>query len=857
MTRPQYDRELFYPLDGKVKRATFGTIDLESKDGCTQKAGFTRPFLAGVYDGESYEGFVDTNESSDPMTRHMRDGGCVDRLMHACLSKKRRGWTWYCHNGGGFDFLFILPWLMANAARRGLCFDFVPVGNSRLLSIHVRPRASENKWGGWKFVDSLRTLPMSLDKAGVAFEVGGKNLGDLTNRDGSKFSLDSDENEPAWLPYNKRDCILLYDVLEKAHDIVEKEFGGEMGLTAPATAMKTFRRSFLKAPIRRDTHTHEFVRESYFGGRTELFIPEGWFLSYFDRNSSYPAAMTERMPVGDARTWGASEPPREWLETRIGFARVTVHVPDDIALPPLPVRADGAYFPEHAGLDGKLLFPTGTLVGVWEWSELQNAVEHGCRITEWHESVWYEAGPLLADFVHVLYRYRDKAHCFRCKGTIGSDYHCKVCAQPGYLSGLDAWAKLLLNALYGKFGQRAERLSYHHVSDPNLPEGSQPLSAEDPNCTIWIAQTEVDSPFIMPQVAARVTALGRVALYKAAMKALKSVVRECWRCHSRVTFHGQRAGTGWVLGERLGGSGTHGDDHAVLTGKVIDRQQLVCPCGGTVETRNGRVYYMDTDSIVADCNLPSTTELGGWKDEVPRFSGFMHGRFYTSKMYTLSVEPDWLKVDPDVRLAMMGRDRAFLASLGEEKQPKDTRDALDHEKTRDWSSVRAKGLSRKNRNAKALATLYAGAMARLEWAARPENRYADGSPKPMPDDIEHAGTITDERLEQFGTLASLIERDENGAPVLTHEDDDYWHITATPFARGPRMVEVPRRLHLDGAKRKVRHDGTTEAYSVDMTTDKPRWWLDREEKRFNLREKRASRPQTARSTPPRKKGSKA
>ncbi len=83
--------------------------------------------------------------------------------------------TYYCHNGGGFDFLFFLPWLMENLERMGLTMMLIPVGNSRLLSIHVRVKGQ--KWGGWKFVDSLRTIPMGLDKAGKAFGQGQKLLG--------------------------------------------------------------------------------------------------------------------------------------------------------------------------------------------------------------------------------------------------------------------------------------------------------------------------------------------------------------------------------------------------------------------------------------------------------------------------------------------------------------------------------------------------------------------------------------------------------------------------------------------------------------------------------------------------------
>ena len=76
-----------------------------------------------------------------------------------------------------------------------------------------------------------------------------------------------------------------------------------------------------------------------------------------------------------------------------------------------------------------------------------------------------------------------------------------------YLAGLDAWAKLLLNSLYGKFGQRPERLAFWFHGDPLMPEGSVPLVAEDPKCPIWVSTSEVDSPFILPQVAAIPTSL--------------------------------------------------------------------------------------------------------------------------------------------------------------------------------------------------------------------------------------------------------------------------------------------------------------------------------------------------------------
>lgn len=862
MSRIQWDPELFYPLDGAPRRKKFATVDIESKDGMSQKAGFTRPFLGGFYDGSVYKCFTDTNAGlpGDPLTRYFRPGGCVDRLMWCCLSPKRHGTTYYCHNGGGFDFLFFLPWLMKNLESNGLTMDLIPVGNSRLLSIHVRVK--NQKWGGWTFLDSLRTLPMSLEAAGEAMELGGKLLGgSLLDQRGLDFTLDAEEDDPAWALYNKQDCVLLFDVLTKAHDIVENQFGGEMGMTAPSTAMKTFRRSFLPAPIRRDTFTHALVREGYFGGRTEWLEAEGSHLGDYDINSSYPNAMTKPMPMGGAEVWGDSEPPRRWLDERIGFCRVTVRVPEDIALPPLPVRGDGAFFAEDAGLDGKLLFPVGVLKGVWEWGELQNAIAEGCEILEWHESVWYLAGPMLGQFVAVLYKYRDKAHCFRCGGGLQRDYHCSKCQEPGYLAGLDAWAKLLLNSLYGKFGQRADRLAFWFHSDPAMPDGAVPLVAEDPNCPIWVSTSETDSPFIMPQVAARVTAIARVTLYQAARQAQKSVVRECWRCHSKVTYRGEKRGTGWVLGSKVGGSGTHGDPEAAVLGiPMIGPQGSVCPCGGAIETRSGRVYYMDTDSILTDAHLPTGKALGELKDEVPRFNGFVHGRFFANKMYSLTVEPSYLGVDERVRKAMMMRDGTYLRSVGlpleARKKPEQWRKkgdkgpvgidaALASPGEAEWWTVRSKGLSRKNRTPENLDSLYRGALARLEWASQPGNRYRDGSLKAMPEELENLGTIVDERLEQFGTLAGLLERDENGDVILTEGADGFSHVTSTPFARGPKLVKVPRRLHLEGAKRELLPSGKTRPHVVDMTRSRPRWWLDREKRRAELRENRSSKPAAA------------
>jgi len=853
---------------GAPKRSRFGTWDLESKDGNTQAAGFTRIFLAGMYDGQSYTPFFDQPDVSlasvlgsqdarrpsrprsgkssskgrpggappqsperreDWQTRAYEPGGCVDRLLRAIMVEKYRGWSWYAHNAGSFDFLHLLPALVRLKKEMGLQIGLVPVGSSGLLAIDVWK--TRNKWQKWRFIDSVRLLPMSLDAAAQAFEVGRKSHEDdgsaILDRYGKEFTIHCPEDDPSWPAYNAVDCRRLYDVLVRCHDLVELEFGGEIGLTAPSTAMKTIRRRYLKEPIPREVHTHEFVRPSYVGGRCEVLEEGGRFLSYLDINSSYVHQMTHLLPAGEARWWQKGEPPEEWKKTRIGFCEVVVEVPDWIAIPPLPVKAQAHHFPEGSGVTGKLVFPTGTLLGTWEWDELQNAVACGCRILEWRKSCWYEAKPLLREFVETLYRYRNQAKCFTCANRLGDNFWCDRCHKPGYDAGLDAFAKLIGNSGYGKFGQNPKRIKFYWITDPDMPEGCIPLVEDDPDCQVWLIEEDADAAFIMPQISARITALARVHLHKFAMRAVHRVLRECMTCHSKVTFEhrldhlkGRIDRKKPVRLEDLvadcGGSGDHGD---LCMGERIGARSVSCPCGGALETRWGRVYYMDTDAIKTDVQMPSGTELGEWKDEYPRFSGFLQGRFYGPKLYRLSVENDYLKVSEHLRRVMLERDKKYVQKLRKDAEKKGA--IFEDEILRavgkaDWSVVKAKGMGRDARTAENLEILYKGALDRLAWLADPKNRAPDGSVRHMPKELKVAGTVMEKRLEKLGTLIRLEKKDDQGRPLLRELSNGMLVRQSAPFERGPEMRNVPKRLHLEGAKRVHLGDGTTVAYHIDM-----------------------------------------
>jgi len=528
-------REVCAPLSGDIAPRRILVIDLESKDGPSQRAGFTRPFMAGVYDGKEFLAFTDTERVGSWDQWYYAEGGCVDRAMRWLLQRKHSGSYIYAHNGGGFDFFFLLPWLMSEAARDYM-FQVIPV-SSTIQAMKVTER---NGRGKWTFLDSMKLIPTSLDKAAKAFGCEGK----------LKHDLHLPEEDPRWKDYLRVDCEQLYKVLTKFHHLVEKSLGGEVGITAASTSMKTYRRAFQPFAFQRHKASHDFIREGYFGGRVEVFEQQGEGLSYYDLNSSYPASMLNKMPVGQANFVPRGHPPNRFLKGgHVGFVRCDILVPDDIFIPPLPVRSDGTRCSE-----GKLIFPVGRLRGVWDWEELQYAIGMGCRVERFYESWWYQAEEVFAEFVLALYAYRDKS-------------------RPDYNEGMAQVCKLLLNSSYGKWAQKPERRQMYRWDDPTLPPDAEPANGKE-DSPIWYATEVSDAVYIIPQIAAHVTTLSRLALIR-------------------------------YLHE---------------------------------SERNGRVYYCDTDSIVTSAKLQSSTKLGELKDEYPQATGRLRGQFFGPKVYLIDTE---------------------------------------------------------------------------------------------------------------------------------------------------------------------------------------------------------------------------
>lgn len=370
--------------------------------------------------------------------------------------------------------------------------------------------------------DSLRLLPSSLAKLSKDFgldEEGKVSLDDhikasgyaVYNADGSfnkrlsmgRYFENVDPYEKELNEYLEMDCRSLHTILLMVMEIAHMSL--EEFVKAPTTASLAMSVFKSQQPDEYDLATSSnyygergeqieaFVRRAYYGGRTEVFKPvliDGY---HYDVNSLYPYVMKQnRFPVGYYdHLYGedAKNNFRFWRRRRrgAGIAEATVKVPHDMNIPPLPTRV------EFGRLSNKLLFPVGTLEGVWTYEELVKAEELGCEVEVKEVVYWYKTAAIFEDF--VSYWEEVKTNSEGAKRT---------------------FSKLVQNSLYGKFGMRRERESlaaYEKHIDLDLKgEPYDIYYHEELNMKFLQHVTYSKAKYIQPHIAVFVTSYARLLL---------------------------------------------------------------------------------------------------------------------------------------------------------------------------------------------------------------------------------------------------------------------------------------------------------------------------------------------------------
>lgn len=402
-----------------MSKVKIATADLETDPFKLNR--IPKAFDAGFFDGKNHYEFWGED--------------CCQQLVEKCL------WNWkgkvYFHNGGKFDFHFLMKYLPDEVE--------IFILNSRMLRIKFRDCI---------LLDSYAILPVPLKASGEKDEIEywkfEEKVSDLSGLDEVCFYRDYEQaieegkiipvdNSPRELykreiqKYRRQDNVALYDLVNAFID----EYG--CGLTLANRSFNELKKLNLKPTYGSKSHDNR-LRPFYYGGRVECF-KTGIFKGDFkvvDINSAYPYAMT--FP----HFWG-----NEYLQLEVlprkRVENCFIHLECE-SLGALPLR----------NKQGSLTFPHG---------------RNEFKITGWEYLAGLETGTIKSPkIISCLVPYNVKDF----RPFVEKFFAKKLEAEKRKDNNGRLFAKLLLNSAYGKFALNPEHFKEHKM----LPIGENPNESD-------------------------------------------------------------------------------------------------------------------------------------------------------------------------------------------------------------------------------------------------------------------------------------------------------------------------------------------------------------------------------------------
>lgn len=317
---------------------------------------------------------------------------------------------------------------------------------------------------------------------------------------GASIGLAKLEQPGTWIDrvqsdtYCKRDVEIVWEALRRWWEFLQREDLGTAQPTLASQAFSAYRHRFMNHKIFCDANADalKLSRQSYLGGRCEAFrigrINKP--ITVLDINSMYPSVMaTELYPTEHITTRG------HITKQELGGYLTKYCLVAEVDLNTL----EPAY--PHI-LNNRLCFPVGKFTQTLTTPELQYALEHN-HITRIRKCAVYERAPIFTEFIDWGWNLRMKA---RAEGN----------------KTLDWQVKIMLNSLYGKFGQRGRKWEIVDTSPDWLVKDMSSLDLDTGNMvytrqighTIQRMTDEPESFNSSPAIASHVTAYARLKLWR-------------------------------------------------------------------------------------------------------------------------------------------------------------------------------------------------------------------------------------------------------------------------------------------------------------------------------------------------------
>lgn len=325
-----------------------------------------------------------------------------------------------------------------------------------------------------------------------------KQLGEFLGL--SKMDFPStDDPEEKWHTYCLRDVSIIRTfIINFFKFVIENEFGA-IGETVASQAFIAFRNRFMTQDILCHDRKRiiEIERKAYHGGRVEAFYVGKIESKIYklDINSMYPYVMKDNLYpcllVSDKRNESLENALEKINRGFLIVADCTINLHENFL---------GLYVKD------KFLFPIGTNIRTsMTTPELLYLIQHGGELIEIHQIAYYSSAHIFDDYVSFFYHKRLEN---RDNKTASELY------------------KLMLNSLYGKFGQRNgewETVDYDYPFDENYITITGKDGQTSYRRLLGIVQkrneTVENSDHAVVSIAAHVTAYARIFLHKLIKKA--------------------------------------------------------------------------------------------------------------------------------------------------------------------------------------------------------------------------------------------------------------------------------------------------------------------------------------------------
>ncbi|MEM2991437.1 MAG: DNA polymerase [Halobacteria archaeon] len=271
-----------------------------------------------------------------------------------------------------------------------------------------------------------------------------------------KFELPpQNASREIWDRYTRNDVQILVDIILSLRKFIRQHKLGTFQVSAASQAMNSFRHRFMHHPIL--VHDNEDVlrleRNAYFGGRTEAYYIGEQVGNFYllDVNSMYPSVMRYRYYPIRLVSYVR--------DTSVSLLQLTLK--HHVCIAHVVLRTNSPYYPKR--INDHLVFPVGEFETYLADAELRVAIDNH-HVREVLELATYESAHIFDDYVNFFYDLKRK---YSSENNLAYTYLCK----------------LMLNSLYGKFGQK------HHVWE--TVDISEPPLADE-----WLEQDGDDAPVV-------------------------------------------------------------------------------------------------------------------------------------------------------------------------------------------------------------------------------------------------------------------------------------------------------------------------------------------------------------------------